>query len=248
MNDLSPEAQALVEASRNGEVLSQSARARLKQGVLLRLATLGAATATTGVAAGMSMAAKLTVAAMAATVLGGGALSVWELRRPHAKPAVVAQHSSLPEDSAAVLPLPEAPPKEVVAPVNSPALDLGRREGTKKSSKRVLPTGQAPSVSSAATAAPLDPEPELRVLRQAREELRAGLAESAYRRLVDYDRQHGQGVLGQERQALAVIALCKWRPGSEAQARATEFLRSAPESPLAARVHSECESVAGPAR
>jgi outer membrane protein assembly factor BamD (BamD/ComL family) len=86
------------------------------------------------------------------------------------------------------------------------------------------------------------------VLRQAREDLRAGLAESAYRRLADYDRQHGHGVLGQERQALAVIALCKWRPGSEAQARAAEFLRNTPESPLADRVRSECEISAEAAR
>jgi hypothetical protein len=88
MNDLSPEARAIVEGSRNVDVLSRVDRDRLKQGVMLRLATLGAATATTGTAAGMSIAAKLTLTAVAATVLGGAALSVWEVRRPATTPAV----------------------------------------------------------------------------------------------------------------------------------------------------------------
>jgi hypothetical protein len=203
----------------------------------------------------MSLAAKLALTAIAATVLGGSAVSVWELRRPAAKPASVAQQSSSTEVSAAVLPLPEEtrqePHNDELVPAKSPAADSGhdsaRHDGAKKASKRAVANAPSPSVSSAAVG-PLDPEPELRVLRQAREDLRAGLAESAYRRLVDYDRQHGQGALAQERQALTVIALCKWRPGSEAQTRAAEFLRSAPESPLADRVRSECESPAGAAR
>jgi len=92
---------------------------------------------------------------------------------------------------------------------------------------------------SAAVIAPLDAE--LRVLRHAREDLRAGLPGDAYRRLVDYDRSHGNGGLAQERQALSAIALCQWRPGLEAQARAAAFLRDAPESPLADRVRSACD-------
>jgi hypothetical protein len=250
MNDLSPEARAIVEGSRNVDVLSRVDRDRLKQGVMLRLATLGAATATTGTATGMSIAAKLTLTAVAATVLGGAALSVWEVRRPATTattPSVVARHSSSLSDPPAIVPLPEVTREDVLPPADSPASDFGHHDAAKKSSKRALATLPSPSVPSTATG-PVDPEPELRVLRQAREDLRAGLPESAYRRLVDYDRQHGQGVLAQERQALTVIALCKWRPGSEAQARAAEFLRSAPESPLAERVRSECESAAGAGR
>jgi hypothetical protein len=246
MNDLSPEARAMVEGSRNADILSCADRERLKQGVLLRLATLGVATATTGTAAGMSLAAKLALTAIAATVLGGGAVSLWELRRPTAKPAVVTQNSSSTEASTAVLPLPEESHKDALVPDNAPATDSGHHDGAKKAGKHAQTIAQPPSVANAA--GPLDPEPELRVLRQAREDLRAGLAESAYRRLVDYERQHGPGVLAQERQALNVIALCNWRPGSEAQARAAEFLRGSPESPLADRVRSECESAVGAVR
>jgi hypothetical protein len=72
--------------------------------------------------------------------------------------------------------------------------------------------------------------------------LQRGQPEVAYRRLSDYDREHGQGVLMQERLALKAIALCRWRPGSDAQTRAAQFLRSAPESPLANRVRSACEA------
>jgi hypothetical protein len=247
MNDLSPEARTIVEGSRNVDVLSRTDRDRLKKGVLLRLATLGAATATTGTAAGMSMAAKLALTALAATVLAGGAVSVWELRRPATKPAVVTRHSSLSPKSAAVAPPPEVLQEDTLAPGNSPASEAGHHESAKKAARRSLATGPASNVPLAATG-PLDPEPELRVLRQAREDLRAGLAENAYRRLVDYDRQHGQGVLAQERRALTVLSLCKWRPGAEAQARAADFVRGAPESPLADRVRSECGSAAAAAR
>lgn len=111
----------------------------------------------------------------------------------------------------------------------------------KKQSKRhrpvndfALPDAPASPVSLA------DLEPELRVLREARDDLRAGLAETAYRRLDLYQRQHGNGALGQERHALSAIALCRWRPGPDAQAQATEFLRGSPESPLANRVRSAC--------
>jgi hypothetical protein len=247
-DDLSPDARSIVEGSRSGEVLSRAARDRMKRGVLLRLSTMGAATAASGTAAGMSIATKLTLAALAATVLGGGAFSVWEMRRPVATPPALARPSSSPRDSAANLRLPAAPGKDVLAPAaHPPASDVAHHEAAKKSGKRALTALPSPSAPSAA-AGPLDPEPELQVLRQAREDLRAGLPESAYRRLVDYDRQHGQGVLAQERHAFSVIAFCKWRPGSEARARAAEFLRSAPESPLAERVRSECESSPGPRR
>jgi len=117
----------------------------------------------------------------------------------------------------------------------------------KKASKR--PTVAAANPSPAVVpAAPLDPEPELRVLREAREDLRADRSESAYRRLDDYGRQHSGGMLAQERRALSAIALCAWKPGPEAQAHAADFLRNSPESPLAKRVRSACDMINKPPR
>ena len=86
-----------------------------------------------------------------------------------------------------------------------------------------------------------DPEPELRAVREARDDLREGRPASAYRRLEALDRQSRGGMLVQERSALAAIALCQSQPGPVAQARAADFLLRSPESPLATRVRAACE-------
>ncbi|HVT10244.1 MAG TPA: hypothetical protein VHO67_22445 [Polyangia bacterium] len=101
-------------------------------------------------------------------------------------------------------------------------------------------TPTAPPPPAASVVVPPDPEPELRVVRQARDDLRAGRPASAYRRLEEFDGQRGAGMLGEERRALSAIALCQWQPGPQARARAAAFLRSSPESPLAIRVRSAC--------
>jgi hypothetical protein len=230
-----------VETSRNAAELTRAERERIKRGVLVQVATLGAATATAGTAAAMSLASKIILVAVSAAVLGGGAVALWAARERAAAPSV-AQDSRSPKKAASVLPPPALPQEEVT--VASPSANPVPSEGGKKPSRRPPATG-APTTTSVATAAIAPLDPELEVLRQAREDLRQGLAESAYQRLVDFDRRHGSGVLGQERQALSAIALCQWRPGPEAQARVAEFLRNAPESPLADRVRLACERASG---
>ena len=257
MNELSPAARAMVEAHRNGRVLTRADRERLKQGVLVRVAALGAAGATAGTAMGMSLAAKIGWAALAFAIVGGA--SAWVLRGHTVNGSSMAQQSSLPTRLDAVAPQasetdrpssladlaasPQTTPQPSVAPVNSQSIDAARGDVAKRATKHpsIVSTPEAVS-ASAAVAAPLSPEPELQLLRQAREDLQRGQPEVAFRRLSDYDREHGQGVLMQERQALKAIALCRWRPGSDAQARAAQFLRSAPQSPLANRVRSACEA------
>jgi hypothetical protein len=193
----------------------------------------------------MSLASKITLVAVSAAVLGGGAVTLWATREWATAPSVVAQETRSPKQAASAVPPPALPEKEVT--VASPSANPVPSEGGKKPSKRPLATG-APTTGSAATAAIVPLDPELEVLRQAREDLRRGLAESAYHRLVDFDRRHGSGMLGQERQALSAIALCQWRPGPEAQARVAAFLRNAPESPLADRVRLACERANGVAK
>jgi len=257
MNELSPAARAMVDAHRNSKILTRAEQDRLKQGVLVRVAALGAAGATAGTAVGMSLAAKLGWATLAIAIVG--AASAWVLRGHTANPSSMAAYSSLPTPLDAVAPQasgidrpssltdlvasPQTTPQSSVAPVNSQPIDAARVDVAKRTVKHptIVNTPEAVS-ASAAVAAPLSPEPELQLLRQAREDLQRGQPEIAFRRLSDYDREHGQGVLTQERQALKAIALCRWRPGSDAQARAAHFLRSAPESPLANRVRSACEA------
>jgi hypothetical protein len=131
---------------------------------------------------------------------------------------------------------PVATPEVVTAsPISSAAVDSRHDDPVKTIDKP--PESPPPP---ATVVVPPDPEPELRALREAREDLRAGRPASAYHRLDDFDRQRGGGMLAQERSALSAIALCQWQPGPNAQARAAEFLRSSPESPLAIRVKSAC--------
>lgn len=238
MKDLNTEARSILDASRHGEVLSRVDRDRIKRGVLLRLATLGAATTASGAAIGMSLTAKITVAALAATILGGGAISLWALRDRTATPAIEAK---LP--SPATLP-PPSEPAPTAAPAGQAVTALAptvaaRSEAAKKTSRHTLPANPASGNAPASNASAL--ESELGVLRQARQDLRAGQPHEAYQRLLDYESLHGKGVLAQEREALSAIALCQWRPGPEAQHRASEFLRGAPDSPLADRVRFACE-------
>jgi hypothetical protein len=237
MNDLSPEARTLVDICRSPGVLTRTDRDRIKRGVLLRVATVGTATASTGTAAAMSLASKITLMAVAATVVGGGASALWALRAPTAVPRVLAGDSSPSTHPVPAVPAPAAMPNAVVPHPPALSADPGRPDRAKKTIKRPAAVPAIPSASSAA--APL--AFELKVLRQAQEDLRAGLPENAYQRLADFDRHHGSGVLAQERHALSAIALCQWRPGNEARIRAQEFLRDTPESPLANRVRLACE-------
>lgn len=258
MNELTPAARAMVEAHRNGKVLTRADRDRLKQGVLARAAALGAAGTTAGTAVGMSLAAKIGWVTLACAIIGG-ASSAWVGRGHPATPSTTVQHSSRPTQTEVVASQTSAetvtdrssslahdtatrstqPTPESRVPENSQSTDGAHTDATKKATKH--PSPEAAS-APASVAAPLDPGPELQMLRQAREDLQRGQPAVAFGRLSDYDREHGQGVLTQERQALKAIALCRWRPGSEAQARAAQFLRSSPQSPLASRVRSACEA------
>jgi hypothetical protein len=128
-----------------------------------------------------------------------------------------------------------AAPASALPPAVSTAVDSRHRDQV----KTIDEPAETPT-PAATVVVPPDPEPELRALREARDDLRAGRPASAYRRLDDFGRQRGGGMLAQERSALSAIALCQWQPGPQARARAADFLRSAPESPLAIRVRSAC--------
>jgi hypothetical protein len=243
MNDLSPAARELVESHRRDKTLTQAGRDRIKAKLMLRVATLGATSAAAGTAAGVSLASKIVLVALGVTALvGAGSVSLWALRAPSPSPSM-SRPASLPSatDVVAPSPAPAATPAVAAAPASPASVDAGRREHAKKINKRpAVSTSANPTLAATPAAAP-DPEPELLALRQARDDLRAGRPESAYQRLDDFDRQHGRGMLAQERSALSVIALCQWKPGPDAQTRAAEFLRASPDSPLVTRVSAACE-------
>ena len=250
MNDLGPEARSMLEAARGAEAPSRAERDRIKHAVLLRVATVGAVSAASmaaGGAAAMSVAAKITVAALTVAVLGGGTAAVWTWKAHTPLPAAPTR-AALSHTARRTPPAPPVqptvapePPAFVEAPRPQPLpSEVRRREVVRGEARR---PNAAPVAESTPVPAPtLDSlDPELTALRQAQEDLRAGLPAQALRRLAEYDRRFGKGTLNQERQAIGAIALCQLRPGPAAQVQAERFLRAVPESPLAERVRAACQ-------
>ena len=185
-----------------------------------------------------------------------------------AKPAVLGQHSMMEEPAPApALGEPEVakpamagerPMAEEPAPV---AVEPHTRVPARAASGEKPVHARAPVVRSGGPAhggvpraaanpslatGPSLPDPasldsELRLLRQAQEDLRLGMPAQALNRLADFDRLFPRPKLDQERQAIEAIASCQVRPGPAALARAQRFLQRAPLSPLAARVRSACQ-------
>ena len=253
MNDLGHEARTILEAARGAESLSRENRARIKRGVLLRVAVVGAASTVTGGAVAMSVATKITLAVVTVAALGGGSMAVRTWKGRTAEPPAAVRAHATPTRAPALAP--GAPPAEAepsAVPTEpevrlDPRPENRRRDSVRTVSRRPEISG-APIADIAPVPAPapgLDSlDPELTVLRLAQEDLHAGLPARALRRLVEYDRRFGKGALEEERRAIAAIALCSVRPGPAARAQSQRFLQSAPDSPLAARVRAACEKSA----
>jgi hypothetical protein len=79
---------------------------------------------------------------------------------------------------------------------------------------------------------------ESRRLTEARDALRRGDASGALSRLEELQRAVPGGILGQEREALAIEALARSGRSAEAQVRARAFLQAYPQSPHATRVEA----------
>jgi hypothetical protein len=194
----------------------------------------------------MTVATKVTVAALTVAVLGGGSASLWAWKAHTAAPPA-ALHRAASRHSASRTPpaLPTRPVAEAPAvmeePRPKPLLPEVRRREVVRGEARPGGTVSLPVAESAPSPALDSLDPELTVLRQAQEDLRAGLPAQALRRLAEYDRRFGKGTLNEERRAIGAIALCQAHPGPAAQAQAERFLRSAPQSPLAGRVRSACQ-------
>jgi hypothetical protein len=179
MNDLGPEARSLLEAARGADAPTRADRARIKHAVALRVATVGAASMAAGGAVAMTLATKVTVAALTVAVLGGGSASLWAWKAHTAAPPAVL-HPTAPRRSASRTP-PARPNPPVAAP-EAPAVveeprpkpqppEVRRREAV-RGETRPAETARAPVVPSAPAPRPaLDSlDPELTVLRQAQED------------------------------------------------------------------------------
>jgi RNA polymerase sigma-70 factor (ECF subfamily) len=98
---------------------------------------------------------------------------------------------------------------------------------------------------TADTDAPKDPlEDETRQLREAHGALQSGDPAKALKLLDEQATTYASGQLREERTAARVLVLCKLGKVDLARAKASEFLRDNPQSPLADRVRGGCPAPA----
>lgn len=241
MDDLSPEARALLDRARTGDDPSTDDRARVLQTISASIATsaavLGAAktamAATQTSSAAASAAATKSAAVSFAVWLGIGAVAGTAVTGA----AIVAtRHPEAP--AAQVAEMPAATPRSVPGARPLP----GIAEQTAVSAPDVPvhaddPAARAPQ-RAAASASPL--AEETRLLETARAALSRGDGRSALAALERHGERFPNGALMEERLASRVFAFCAVGQPAEAARAAAELLRVAPSSPLRSRVLDSC--------
>jgi hypothetical protein len=148
-----------------------------------------------------------------------GASAVWIHLHHEAAPAasVVTVAALQPRATEADLPPPDAPPVAELTPQSLPAPDLPVRPSTEQSRKDRL------SAESA-------------LLTRARAQLRHGDALAAQQSLDQLRSKFPKGVLGQEREVLAIEVLAARGNGDAARKRARAFIAAYPKSPHSAQL------------
>jgi len=267
MTDLGPEARSILGAGKSGDDPTPADRARVRGKLARAIAAggvLGAAsaagTASEGTAAAATALAGKTATLLALGKIGGGIVfvvalgaGIWFSRPlppgspPPPATSVAVADTALPASPSAIAPSaaadtasptsPSAEPlaaaRPAVEPSDSPAAP---------SSAGVRPSGTTvASPKVADTDPPKDPlEDETRQLREAHGALQSGDPGKALKLLDEQATTYASGQLREERAAARVLALCKLGKVDEARAKAAEFLRDNPQSPLADRVRAGC--------
>jgi hypothetical protein len=258
MSDLSPESRALLRGAREELEAGDAERARVGRALAVRLgvavgtvvgtattasasvapgalsAGVGGSGAGAGAGAGTSVILAGTKWLGAALLVGAvGVAGVSVVRAKHGAPpsAVVARAAP----AAAASPIREAPAPTLVP---SAAVEAPRAAARDQSGARVWqprPEALPPPPAISATVGL-----EARLLRSADEALRDGDATRALALLREHARAYPNGVLAEERGVVLVSTLCRLGRVAEAREEAARFLRTTPESPLAASVRSSC--------
>jgi len=225
MNELGPDARAILEAARDGHDPDAATRARMRSELLRRVGA-GAVVATTVAAtAAKSGAAPITlllakVVAVAALATGG-IVAVRHMKTPVVAPpppAIVA----VPAATASIAP---PPPAMAVIDEPPPVVPTSKPVVVTQEKPKALPPSPPESTLAA----------ELRTLREAHVALRDGRAGEA---LAIVEGLKGSA-LAPERAAARVLALCA-RGRADAQTSAEKFLALHSSSPLAPRVRAAC--------
>ena len=239
MNDLSPQARALLQAARPYDEPNDDDQRRVRSSVLSRVG----AGAAIGLAATVSTS---TLAASTGTILGGTVAKLgiaMLLAGGLSTGAYFATHARSVAPQTAVETVKVAPPAalpangEAAAAIQAPASidDTAKTvaEAPAPPAARTAGKVRAPKVSG-------DIEGEVRLLEEADADLRRGDAAGALARLGEHASKFPGGALRQEREGMNVVALCQAGRQAEGRAAADRFLSRSSKSALASRIRAAC--------
>ncbi len=250
MDELSPNARALLSAASGSDDPTPEDRARVRHGVLLRVGAVGIGTAAfasrAAQAKGLLGAFGSKVGAALLVVLGGTAATYVALR-PKAEPTVIAAPAArAARPVTRELPKPvqaPEPPQDTLSIEELPALEQSRPQ------KRVALRAQAPTETEAkeAPVAPVQRSPgpdsfdqERQLLQSADTALRDGMTGQAVSLLAEHAARFPQGMLSGEREGLRLVARCQSGGSQSAKQAAEAFVARAPKSPISRRVRAAC--------
>lgn len=228
---LSPDARALLEATKDAHEPSAEDQARVLAALSVQLGALGVGVAAGVQASGQASAVKLGLGAVRAKLLakvvagalflaaiGGGALFLWA---PEPVVPVVIPPAALPTPTA--VSVPAAPP---ASPAASPAPAALRPAAEP-------PQAVPPSRPSRAPVTVEDPlAAELSLLETAKQALRDHQPARALALTAQHQRRFAQGVLLEEATAVRIQALCEVGRNKESAALRAQFLSQWPRSTL----------------
>jgi hypothetical protein len=248
MRELSDEARAILDLTRDADDPAPSDRRRLTAAMVGQLGAAAALTsaASSGAAAGAGVTAAATVgtgtavkvlASMAVAGLLGGGAAWHQVRSEVARaPAVAARPAAMA--SAPALRVEPSMPTEVVA---QPAPEIGAPAASSApSSSSVAPRARAPRVDALAL--------EVGVVGEARRALVEGRPDRALALLDEHAETFARGALREEFLASRVLALRALGRTAEARAALERFVAEMPHSALAAGLAGADESAAGDGR
>jgi len=235
MNDLSPQARALLQAARPYDEPSDDDQRRVRSSVLSRVG----AGAAIGLAATVSTS---TLAASTGTILGGTVAKLgiaMLLAGGISTGAYFATHTRSVAPQAVVETVKAAPPAqgEAAAVVEAP---VGIADTAKAVAESPAPPAARTAGKVRAPKASGDIEGEVRLLEEADADLRRGDAAGALARLGEHASKFPGGALRQEREGMNVVALCQAGRQAEGRAAADRFLSRSSKSALASRIRAAC--------
>ncbi len=265
MNQLTPEARAIIDAASVAEAPPARAKKRIHAAILAGIATgaaegtAGAGAATASAAAGWGVGLKLLLPLMIAGFGAGGAYvaGVFDagvedageqsavssqqsaVNRSEPPPATEPMAATEPMPTTESEPMPTTEPEPAgsaePAPVAEPAPEPKPKKIARAKPRPKHLPAPVPALATASSIAE-----EMRLIGRARKALGAGDNAAAVAIAAEHAQRFPSGQLTQERDAVRVRARCN-RGDANARGAAEKFLARWPKSPYAAQVRGSCK-------